>query len=98
MINNHPHSFAKAASAFADNPDIRKFTGRMNYWDAKGNLITVATSIAPRNIEKQRVAVMSWVAAGLRIISVNTPEEIELLKTSFPKFCLFQLLVMLLNF
>jgi tetratricopeptide (TPR) repeat protein len=41
----HPIALAKAACVFADNPDIRWLTGRMNYWDAEGNLDTIATNL-----------------------------------------------------
>jgi GT2 family glycosyltransferase len=48
-------------------------------------VITVATSIAPRGIEKQQRAVASWQAQGLRVLSLNTPEEIEALRVHFPQ-------------
>lgn len=38
----HPLAFAKAACIFADNPSIRWLAGRMNYWDATGDLDTIA--------------------------------------------------------
>ena len=46
--------------------------------------ITIATSIAPRNIELQRDAIASWKKLGLEAISVNSKEEIESIKDFFP--------------
>jgi ADP-heptose:LPS heptosyltransferase len=48
------------------------------------DVITIATSIAPRNIEIQAEAISSWLKLGLNVISVNTREEIDLLQRSFP--------------
>jgi len=47
-------------------------------------LVTVATSIAPMCIEKQQVAVDSWLKLGFFVISVNTCDEISHLKPFFP--------------
>ena len=47
--------------------------------------ITVATSIAPRGIEKQARAVESWLQRGFDVISVNAQDEISLLSGLFPK-------------
>ncbi len=47
--------------------------------------ITVATSIAPRDIELQRGAIASWRKLGLSVISVNSQQEIELIQESFPE-------------
>jgi len=49
------------------------------------NTITIATSIAPKDIETQRGALLSWSKLGFRIISVNNPEEILSLKDHFPE-------------
>jgi hypothetical protein len=49
------------------------------------DVVTVATSIAPMNTDKQRVAVASWIDVGLRVLSVNTPNEIKVLKEIFPE-------------
>ncbi|MDP4114572.1 MAG: glycosyltransferase [Bacteroidota bacterium] len=46
--------------------------------------VVVATTIAPHKIQKQLVAVKSWEDAGLKVISVNTKEEIILLEKNFP--------------
>lgn len=46
--------------------------------------ITVATSIAPKHIEKQIIAVDSWLILGLQVISVNHPTEIIELSPLFP--------------
>ena len=47
--------------------------------------ITVATSIAPRHIEKQIIAVDSWLALGFQVISVNHPAEIDQVAPLFPQ-------------
>lgn len=46
--------------------------------------ITVATSIAPTNIEKQQVAIASWLQLGMTVLSVNTSGEISKLQPLFP--------------
>ena|GEM_PF-6676371 len=46
--------------------------------------ILIATSIAPFDIENQRKAVNSWLAAGFEVVSCNALVEIEQIKSSFP--------------
>lgn len=46
--------------------------------------ITIATSIAPKCIEKQQRAVASWRTFGFRVVSLNTPGEIAQLQAHFP--------------
>lgn len=46
--------------------------------------ITVVTSIAPHNLEKQKAAIASWLACGFRVVSLNIAAEIDILKTEFP--------------
>jgi GT2 family glycosyltransferase/tetratricopeptide (TPR) repeat protein len=46
--------------------------------------ITIATSIAPFGLEKQQRAVDSWIALGLRVISLNIQKEIDTLAPHFP--------------
>ncbi len=45
--------------------------------------ITIATSIAPMNIELQQDAIATWMKLGFDIISVNSGEEINLIKEHF---------------
>lgn len=45
--------------------------------------ITVATSIAPQNIDIQQKAITSWNNHGFNVISVNTASEIALLDAHF---------------
>jgi hypothetical protein len=47
-------------------------------------MMTVATSIAPRSIEKQAAATRSWSALGMEVVSLNSDEEIEILRPQFP--------------
>lgn len=49
----------------------------------KSNTIVLGTSLAPRNIEKQVKAVLSWVENGYYVIACNTKEEIKILKQAF---------------
>lgn len=44
----------------------------------------IATSISPRNPERQRNALATWQEAGFRILSLNTGEEITALQKEFP--------------
>lgn len=48
-------------------------------------IITVATSIAPKGIEKQQCAIASWQAVGFHVVSLNTAEEITELRAQFPQ-------------
>lgn len=50
-----------------------------------GEVITLATSLAPGNIANQQRAVQSWFQCGFRVLSVNNPEEIQSLKPLFPE-------------
>jgi len=47
--------------------------------------LTIATSIAPKNLEKQKRAVESWLKLGFNVVSINCAEEMELLQKSFPE-------------
>jgi hypothetical protein len=47
-------------------------------------MLTVATSIAPRSIEKQAAATTSWRALGMDVVSLNSKEEIQILRPQFP--------------
>jgi len=44
---------------------------------------TIATSIAPRNLELQQDAIATWMKLGFDVISVNSGEEINLIKEHF---------------
>lgn len=46
--------------------------------------ITVITTIAPFDIEKQKVAIESWIKAGLNVLSLNCLQEKEILEPLFP--------------
>lgn len=43
----------------------------------------LATSLAPRDIDNQRQAVQSWLAAGFDVISINNADEIQQLAPHF---------------
>lgn len=47
-------------------------------------IITIATSIAPRDLEDQRQAISSWINMGFRVVSINAPEEISIVQQHFP--------------
>ena len=47
--------------------------------------ITIATTIAPgANLANQQQAISSWLKQGFQVISVNCPDEIEVLASHFP--------------
>jgi glycosyltransferase involved in cell wall biosynthesis/ADP-heptose:LPS heptosyltransferase/tetratricopeptide (TPR) repeat protein len=50
----------------------------------KKDAIVIATSIAPKEIDKQVKAINSWHKLGFEVISVNNPDEIEILREHFP--------------
>lgn len=50
----------------------------------ESRVITVATSIAPKGIDKQQRAIQSWRVLGFRIASLNTAAEIAELAPQFP--------------
>ncbi len=45
----------------------------------------LVTSIAPHNIDNQKLAIESWLRLGFSVVSLNTPSEVESLKPLFPK-------------
>jgi hypothetical protein len=45
----------------------------------------IFTSIAPRNIDRQKLAVESWIKAGFKPVSLNRAAEIDLLSAQFPQ-------------
>ncbi len=49
------------------------------------NRILLVTSIAPKGIEKQKIAIESWLRYGFDIISCNTDKEIAVLQELFPQ-------------
>ncbi|MGM7719634.1 hypothetical protein [Metabacillus sp. Hm71] len=44
----------------------------------------VATSIAPNNIERQKMAINTWINLGFEVVSLNSQEEITKLSPFFP--------------
>ena len=48
------------------------------------NKLTIVTSIAPRNLERQTEMIESWRKLGLDVVSINCVEEIEMLRQAFP--------------
>jgi len=49
-----------------------------------GTKLTIATSIAPQNIDQQARAIKSWLNLGFDVVSINCAEEILTLQQSFP--------------
>lgn len=45
---------------------------------------TIATSIMPKGLEKQKWAIASWLKLGFNVVSLNCAEEINILQKSFP--------------
>ena len=54
------------------------------------NRISITTSIAPDNIDRQAKTVKSWIKLGFDVVSINCAEEIETLHRSFPNLCFVQ--------
>ena len=48
-------------------------------------MITIATSIAPFNIECQKNAIKTWMNMGFKVISINASDEIEKVSPHFPE-------------
>jgi tetratricopeptide (TPR) repeat protein len=65
-------------SASSDAPQIYPGTG----YDSA---ITIATSLAPKEIELQNQAIKSWRNLGFDVVSINSQAEIDLLKEFFPE-------------
>jgi hypothetical protein len=49
-----------------------------------GGAVCVITSVMPKRIEAQQAALNSWRAAGLSVVSVNSPPEVTQLREHFP--------------
>jgi len=49
----------------------------------KDNVISIITSIVPRNIEHQQSAIASWQALGFNVISINSALEINAVRSRF---------------
>lgn len=49
-----------------------------------GQAIAVATSIAPKELDKQKYAIASWLELGIEVVSINSRKEIDLLEKHFP--------------
>lgn len=47
--------------------------------------ITMVTSIAPKDMELQKLALDSWINAGFRVVSCNISDEIQIIKKNFPR-------------
>jgi tetratricopeptide (TPR) repeat protein/glycosyltransferase involved in cell wall biosynthesis len=45
--------------------------------------ILVATSIAPHDVVNQKQAIQSWIDLGFEVVSLNSPEEIAILRERF---------------
>lgn len=57
---------------------------KSNYKLNSKEKITVITTIAPFDIEKQKLAIESWLNAGLNVLSLNCSQEKEILEPLFP--------------
>jgi len=60
----------------------KKFSGEISAGGGSG--ITIATSIAPKELAKQKRAIQSWLDLGFEVISLNIHKELELLQPEFP--------------
>lgn len=47
--------------------------------------VTIATSIAPFGLDKQKLSIAGWLEAGFTVISINAADELVLLEKEFPR-------------
>jgi len=47
--------------------------------------VTIATSIAPFGLDKQKDSIASWLDAGFEVVSINAADELTLLAKEFPR-------------
>jgi len=57
---------------------------QMDFEAQRNSQLTIATSIAPKNLKKQAKAIESWTKLGFDVVSLNCGEEINILQESFP--------------
>jgi len=67
-----------------------KFSEINNISARSHDKITIATTIAPFDIEKQKKAVQSWISLGFHVVSLNSKEEIESLSAHFPMISFYE--------
>jgi len=77
LINQEITYIKKTGSAYMP-PAPEPISNRENF------KLTIATSIAPKNLKKQAKAIESWMKLGFDVVSLNCAEEIEILKRPFP--------------
>jgi GT2 family glycosyltransferase/tetratricopeptide (TPR) repeat protein len=49
-----------------------------------GGRVTIATSIAPKDLAKQKRAIQSWLDLGFEVLSLNVDRELKRLQPEFP--------------
>jgi hypothetical protein len=45
--------------------------------------VTIATSLAPKDLNNQRRAINTWLRLGFKVVSINTQQEIDVLQAYF---------------
>ncbi|MFZ5906232.1 MAG: glycosyltransferase family 4 protein [Nitrospirota bacterium] len=65
--------------------EARQLFGNNPHSGGQPKKVTIATSIAPKNTERQRQAVQSWMKLGFSVVSLNCAEEIPALSQQFPE-------------
>lgn len=48
------------------------------------DVVTIATSLVPKDVDNQKKAINSWKNLGFRVVSINAPEEMDILRPNFP--------------
>ncbi|XZN96694.1 MAG: FkbM family methyltransferase [Microcoleus sp.] len=71
--------YVKTTVSLADTDNLNLRISQAN----NKNSVTIATSIAPGNIENQRAAVESWILLGFEAVSLNSREEISQLQSIY---------------
>lgn len=94
QVRNHGNSIFLRRHAAPDSsaapsapPPGERIETRPTIFDSvhKNSPFTIATSLAPRELEKQKRAVSSWLAHGFQVVSFNEEAEVGELRSQFPE-------------
>ena len=84
-VDINPNSSLKLSAIILQNSETLALKKPVNILlgteKTKPQKITIVTSIAPGNLEKQKAATASWKQLGFAVVSLNSDSEIEQLKS-----------------
>jgi len=83
-LNTHPFDQTQQALDAPINDPSPGSAGLNGKADKMTGRVTIATSIAPKELAKQKRAIQSWLDLGFEVISLNIHKELELLQPEFP--------------